>query len=229
MKIYTEFEMADSFLELLKENSLTRLPKFDYVFREVTCPQGIADFVALTSNGLMTQYSFDRVSSIESCCQILTFLKNNSGRTLKYVCSQTGLDIINAKKYIREMIHNGYVREEKGLLYRNIPDVSSHTLSWAFELKLTNWKRAIFQALQYKAFSNYSIVVFPYEKEKVLVKNIHFFKELNVGLLLFDVSEHKIKWLYYPKKDNPISKWHSFFTIGKITNQGSSEKNIDEM
>ena len=89
---------------------------------------------------------------------------------------------------------------------------------WAFELKLADWRRAIFQALQYKAFASYSVTVFPLEKEKILQDNIDVFKELNIGLMLLDIETSKSKWLNRPKKSKPISRWQKLYVFFKVIN-----------
>lgn len=225
MHIYSELDMADSFANCLKSNCIRRLPEFDFAYREVICQQGVADFVGLTSNGLLEKYKFDKLSSVDSCSQILSLLKMNSGRTFEYILKQTSLPESSLNRLLKEMLNNGYIAQNGKSYFRSIPDVSSQVNVWAFELKLSNWKRAIFQALQYKAFANYSVVVFPFEKANLLEKNIHYFKDLNVGVLLFNLQTKNNKWLFYPKKEHPISRWHSFFLIGKITNI-SSEENL---
>lgn len=223
MSVFSEQDMANAFEKSLIEESIVRLPKFDFSFREVTCQQGIADFVCVNSNGLLEEYKFNKMSSIENSSQILALLKINVGRKFDYLIKQTGMSEISLNRHLKEMINKGYVNEINQKFYRCIPDISSNVNIWAFELKLTNWKRAIFQALQYKAFANYSAVVFPFDKSNVLQKNLHFFKELNIGILLYDANTNKNKWLYYPKKERPISKWHSFFLLGRITNQASDD------
>lgn len=227
MNKISEFDMAKSFAETLKEKRISRQQNYDYIFQEVVCQQGIADFVCINTNGLFEKYKFGKVSSMENCSQILSLLKLNTGRTYSFIEQQTGLPTSTLHRTIKEIINYGYVREDSNLLYRCIPDISSKTTTWAFELKLSNWKRALFQALQYKAFANYSVVVFPYDKQNVLKKNLHFFKNLNVGILLFDALEKQSKWLFYPRKETPISRWHSFFLLGRIISQPSEENIIE--
>lgn len=222
---YSEFEMANAFEKALNNNEISRLPNFDFLFREALCQQGIADFIGLNSNGIIDVYKFDSVSSVESCSQILSLLKTNSGRTFDFLQRQTGLSTNSLSRILKEMLSNKYITIENDLFYRCISDISKQINVWAFELKLTNWKRALFQALQYKSVSNYSSVVFPFNKKNILEVNLHFFKELNVGVLLYDLENRHYKWLYYPKKEHPISKWNAFFTLGKLI-QVSSDENI---
>ena len=75
---------------------------------------------------------------------------------------------------------------------------------WAFELKLKNWKRALYQATQYKAFSNSVFTVFPYYKKALLEKNMHYFKNLNIGCLLLDSDTNELFVLNYPQKEQLI-------------------------
>lgn len=220
---YSEFEMANSFEANLNKNRVPRLPSFDCLFREALCQQGIADFVGLNFNEKIDIYKFDNIYSIENYIKILSLLKKKSGRTFKYLQKQTSLSENMLLRILKEMISNKYIKVENNLYYRYVSDVSKQVNVWAFELKLANWKRALFQALQYKSISNYSIVVFPFNKQNVLNNNLHYFKELNVGVLLFDLESEQFKWLYYPKKEHPISKWNSFFTLGKLFQSSSEE------
>ena len=75
---------------------------------------------------------------------------------------------------------------------------------WAFELKLKNWKRALYQATQYKSFSSNVFTVFPNYKKDLLEKNIHYFKNLNIGCILMNTDTNEISILNYPKKEELI-------------------------
>lgn len=127
------------------------------------------------------------------------------------------------------MLNNGLVIEKDDLYFLAVNDDPNKNNIWAFELKLSNWKRALFQALQYKAFANYVAVVLPHEKEKVLQQNLSTFISLNVGVLLFDPKAKKAKWLRRPKKEPSISKWQTLFMLAKISNQYSKENKIPKL
>ncbi len=119
----------------------------------------------------------------------------------------------------KELIDVGLIIQSGNLYYLSGQSKSEVGDIWAFELKLSNWKRAIFQALQYKAFANYSVIVFPIEKEKLLLNNLETFRNLNIGVLLFDIKNQKSQWLVHPKKEKPISKSQTIYLLYKIASK----------
>lgn len=106
---------------------------------------------------------------------------------------------------------------KKGSLYYLNSEIILQEEIWAFELKLADWKRAIFQASQYKAFASYSVAVFPAEKENIIRENIQSFKKLNIGVLIFDLKNKKSKWLSRSKKSKPVSKWQMVYILLKLS------------
>jgi len=65
----------------------------------------------------------------------------------------------------------------------------------AFELKLSNWKRAMGQAFKYLHYSNLSLVVLDEHYVRPALKNIDRFKHFNIGLCSF--SENSDFFVYY--------------------------------
>ena len=223
MNELTELKMSNAFDTALRTSAIKGIPTFEILYKEVICQQGIADFVGLTSDSFVKKYRFVDFTSNESCSLVLSCLKYKAGRSKNYLKKQTDLTDGTLNRVIRELVINKYVVEMDNLYYLAIPNMGAKENTWAFELKLSNWKRAIFQALQYKAFANYSVVVFPFEKEKILKGNMESFQELNIGVLLFSTENHNAKWLCHPKKEKPISKWQTLFLLGKISSQFSQE------
>lgn len=219
--------MANAFDAAIKASFIKGMPAFDLVYREVVCQQGIADFVGITSaTPILMNNDLDELSSIDSSSQILSLLKLNSGRKLKFLSERIGITDATLNRILKELISKKYVVKKDELYYLSRPYNLDKTNIWAFELKLSNWKRAIFQALQYKAFANYSVVVFPLAKEKLLMENLDLFRKLNVGILLFDAETLENKWINHAKKEHSISRWHTMFLLGKLSNQFSHDHSI---
>jgi hypothetical protein len=68
-----------------------------------------------------------------------------------------------------------------------IPDilgVKDDEIKVAIEMKLSNWQRALYQAIIYTTFTNKSYVAMPQKKEKIIKKNIDEFKRWGIGVLL---------------------------------------------
>lgn len=220
---FSELEMSDAFEIILKSSTIRGIPQFDLLYKEVASQQGIPDFVGLTSNYFINKYNFEEISSIESASLILSFLKRKSGRRWKYLKEHTSLSDTTLNRILKELLAHKYITIENNLYYLAVTSIPQGDNIWAFELKLSNWKRALFQALQYKAFANYVVVVFPFEKENILRQNLTAFAEMNVGVLLFDANYCRTKWIRRPRKESPISKWQTLFLLGKIAHQHSQE------
>ncbi|MEX1143201.1 MAG: hypothetical protein WEC16_00025 [Anaerolineales bacterium] len=75
----------------------------------------------------------------------------------------------------------------------------------AFELKLSNWKRALIQAYKYKSFANRSFVLMDAGGVTSAVKNIALFKKAEVGLLSLDTGG-VLETHYYPGHHRPYSE-----------------------
>lgn len=227
MSEITELMMANAFASAINASAIKGLPAFDLVYREVVCQQGVADFVGLTSAApIFINNNLEELSSIDSSSQILSLLKSNSGRRIKFLSERIGITDTTLNRILKELVSKNYVIKKNGLYYLSKPYNLNKTNIWAFELKLSNWKRAIFQALQYKAFANYSVVVFPIAKEKLLRENIDLFQNLNIGVLLFDAETLENKWINHAKKEHSISRWHTMFLLGKLSNQFSHDHSI---
>ena len=227
MSNITETTMANAFNEKIRISAIKGLPAFDLIYREIVCQQGIADFVGLTSASFIRNNAFGELSSLDCSSQVLSLLKYKSGRSIKYLRERTGISEVTMARTLKDMISKNYISFKNDLYYLTNTNIINRTDIWAFELKLSNWKRAIFQALQYKAFANYAVVVFPIKKEKLIKENLESFQKLNIGVLLFDAETSESKWLSRAKKESPMSRWHTLFLLTKMSNQFSQENYFD--
>ena len=221
MSQISELQMSVAFEKLIKSDiHVNGMPKFDLFYKEIVCQQGIADFIGIIYEKKMDRFSFlDNIVSLESGTLVLSLLKHKAPRSEIYLLEKTGLSEKTISRVINELLDKDIIqkiREKTYVISSNlfIPEFDI----WAFELKLSNWKRALFQALQYKAFANYSSIVVPLEKEYLLSKQLPLFRKLNVGIILFDYDKSKIRFLIRPKKEKSTSKWHRFYAMGKLAN-----------
>jgi len=74
----------------------------------------------------------------------------------------------------------------------------------AFELKISDWQRAMMQAHRYRYFANSSIVVLHSDKLKNALEYIDTFKKINVGLWAYNPISSKIITCYTPRPRNPL-------------------------
>lgn len=120
--------------------------------------------------------------------------------------------------FAREIPINGYGIADFVALYFDPQKLSSHErplkiqnfintakpIIRAFELKISNWRKALMQAHRYRYFANVSIVVLPYETLHTASQFIETFKTIKVGLWGFSQSSGHIKPLYTPRPSTPL-------------------------
>ena len=120
--------------------------------------------------------------------------------------------------FSREIPINGYGIADFVALYFDPQKISSNSQSLnifdfinttkpiirAFELKISNWRKALIQAHRYRYFADVSIVVLPYEKLSVASQFIDTFKAIKVGLWGFSKNTSQIKPLFTPRPSTPL-------------------------
>jgi hypothetical protein len=72
----------------------------------------------------------------------------------------------------------------------------------AFEMKLSNWRRAIMQAFRYRAFAEKSFVVLDNAFVRPALRNIEIFQRASIGLISIDYDGNLIRH-YEPKEVTP--------------------------
>lgn len=227
MEKISELQMANAFEELLNSNSgIKGFPNFSSVFREVPCQQGIADFIVVSGN-IISKNSISFIESgnvsLSSSSRIVSLLKSRSPRTEDFIVNSTGLSVNTVKRILKQLEENDIVFQISSGSYVISPKMQTPKVElWAFELKLRDWKRALFQALQYKAFANRTVIVLPEDKLSVAKKNIETFIELNVGLMVFQPIDLSYEIIVKPQKSNPSSKCHNLFALYQIMSEMKS-------
>jgi hypothetical protein len=82
--------------------------------------------------------------------------------------------------------------------------VFSPTL-WAFELKLSDWKRALFQTVQAKSYAHYAMAIFPIEHVEHIRSIVGRFSQMRVGVGVFDMKTRQLQIIAKPQKESPWS------------------------
>jgi predicted transcriptional regulator len=215
----TEQTMADSFGEALITSRVKGLPSFKTVFREFECYQGVADFVALSDRCQQNveDLAFVASMSLRSLSAVLALLKPHAPRTEAYLAETSGLSQGTVRRILGDL-------ETAGLVSRNVrgsaalgPNWVPPSLDiWAFELKLGNWHRALFQCLQYKAFAHQVVVVMPPVKEALLQEHSEAFRASGVGAMTFDPSVGSLRVVIPPLSSRPSSRHHTIFALQRI-------------
>lgn len=134
--------------------------------------------------------------------EILLKIKNKKIISVNYLNNITNhLNCSTQKKIIDYLLKNKIILKEKNREYYCInKNYSPHiNKSVAVEVKLKNWKRALFQAYRYNFVADKSFVVIPEEYSRQAVENILYFKKYNVGLIT--VTNTGINPIFIPRKN----------------------------
>lgn len=203
---------------------------YDMIYKEVEALQGIPDYLGINMSHLY--HGSDKVMQIplvrwRTISIILAFLRQKQFRTPEYIIRNTGFNSKIVMRELNYLCRVGICQKNDAGNFRFSDDFYmpiAHIHS--FELKMSNWKRALFQAVRYKNFSEYVSVVMPIEKEQVLLDNIRAFEECNVGALLFDAEKYVLKTLYRSKKNSTVSLQHLYYMSGKLLIERHSDLRV---
>jgi hypothetical protein len=89
---------------------------------------------------------------------------------------------------------------------------SGHTVR-AFELKMSDWRKALQQASRYRFFAHIPIAVLPAAKSRAALENLEIFQTLRVGLWTFDPKTAVIHPHFTPRAEEPRDTKHHIRTV----------------
>lgn len=216
---YSEEQMGTAFHYYMKHGQMHKIGHCFQIYYEFAAMQGVADFIAVHREGFTWRPS-SVLYKLHTDSMVYSLLKKKAGRSKAYLYENVMAEKKSCNAAISELENAGIIFEKGGLYYQSDMIDNTSTTIWAFELKLSDWKRAIFQCLQYQAYANYSVAVFPDSKFKVLNDNLHYFIDLNIGVLLFNPIDRKGKWLFYPRKSTGKMSEARAYVLLKIHNLG---------
>ena len=95
-------------------------------------------------------------------------------------------------------------------------------VAFAFEMKLSNWKRALAQAFKYRAFAEMAFVILDSQYIDRALKQIDRFETANVGLLSTDI-DGTVRIHHQPNHDIPFCD-HTRASFEKIVSNSLAEE-----
>jgi hypothetical protein len=121
----------------------------------------------------------------------------------------------SAIQHLASLYTNTFCAAELGGLF-GVPDlvIASHLksetgdtsiIAFAFEMKLSDWKRALAQAFRYRAFAEMSFVILDGKFVGRALKQLDKFQTANVGLLSTDV-DGSLRIHHQPRTDLPFCR-----------------------
>ncbi|MGG3888606.1 hypothetical protein [Metabacillus fastidiosus] len=189
----------------------------EVILREFDCWQGRADLISAKIIGEFS-LNFEQAKRISNLtnAQIISLLHYKAPRSFIYIKKRLALTEQTIKRSLKELLNSGIIKiNNKGniLLDSNfiLPKIEFN----AYEAKLHNWKRALYQATQYYGFSHYSSVIMPDKYINPALENIEFFKGNGIGLIGVN-NNGKRKVYLRPIKNQPRRKAFYLVGLGKV-------------
>lgn len=207
-------QMANAFERVLKAPSgLSDIGLFDGIYREISCRQGRPDFIALRNNKnkgiLKPPESTGLVGP-----SILSLLKLKSPRTLNYLVEHSEFSEKSIRQALKELLQTGHVEVTKtGSYIRGEALDFSKSELWAFELKLDNPKRAVFQAQQCRAYADRVIIVVPPGQEINYRRFNQAMNRWHIGLATFDPDNEEFKIIRRGRSTRSYNIQHRIYAI----------------
>ena len=217
--------MADGFEQLLRSGShLPKfLPVFDFVCRELTCWPGRPDFLGI--EGRIPNASNGHTPLSPLACIALSLLKPQARRTEKYIQTRISSDERTTRAVLRALEKRGYVIASGQRTYRLGPASEFIRLEiTAFELKLSNPRRAVYQAIRNKEFSDRSYVVVPPKNARGYAPFSPAIDRWGIGLLTYDLETGRIKTISKSRTLQPPDRAQAIRSRSRIASEAVSEE-----
>lgn len=221
----TEAEMSQSFRRALRSGMIHPGAVTNSV-AELSAQDGIADYV-LTPTNLVGQkldwiFRLAQFVTTPAAASIVASLRTPEKKSVERIAGETGLSgktvsSILARIVSKDGMANGSA-QDGFRLRRAVRDYDIEL--WAYELKLKNWKRAMYQAIQYKTFAHRVLIVLPVEARHVVASKISLLKRYGVGLLILDSRTDSIELLVRPRRSRPRSLGHYLYALSVFARRG---------
>lgn len=187
----SELELQNKFINLMKQDKQDHT----YISDEFNARFGNVDIVKVKydNNTPLTKKQANILSNI-AAARIVGYLHKKSMRTLSYLIKNSGY----TEEYILSILSklkSANIIDEPNC-YRYIINEQFEfpkLIFSSYEAKLTDWQKAISQAIKNQAFSSESYVVMP-EKiaKKLSLTKKNYFSSYNVGLIAVNNNKYKI-------------------------------------
>lgn len=174
-----------------------------HVFNEYNSSHGIADLVVVSAKKARNEPILKRPAIALDWVYLLSTLSMESEYTIQEMQEWLGVSRRTVAIKMTEYLKAGFLTQTAARTYRKVKEYRPIVKDIvAIEAKLSNWRKALSQALRYRFFSHFSFVLLDAARAKAAVANMDIFEEYDIGLVTYD---HDTKWLfvhYCPKSRN---------------------------
>ena len=218
------FEMA------LHDRSQTNDSPSRMLLRELDGLQGRADLVDARIQELPNTIKLGELAtSLRSPtkARLLAALRYRAPRTMAYLARATGLSNHSLGRHVRQLESSGLVK-----IHGNLAVSLGCRLPWdmvdivAYEGKLSNWRRALHQALGYRSFSRSVWVVVPASRTRHAKKLATVFQTNGIGLMAIEDDGNMHIEIRSKQHRRPASRRFYLMAVGAVLNRFVEEKGV---
>ena len=167
---------------------------------------GNIDLVEISNHSLPFTNEQCKILSKPSCAKIFIRLKNKRPISKEKLLIGLGISNSTFEKSLSELIKGGLVSKENNLYYRNVNFFFPNVIINGYEAKLTDYNKALYQAIANKEFVDYSYMVFPLNvANNILSKHKDTIESNDLGLV--GVSKSTTITLIKPNKNSHIKPY----------------------
>jgi hypothetical protein len=220
MSQITEEQLSETFVKLLRRGVTGQLPSASSTRRELVCQQGRPDFVGSPTdpNALdpESRILFSSVLTNPALARVLAMVPARAPRTELYLQSHLGMPQSAIRRNLEILEESGMLKRTGTNSYvRDMTSLGSQVQLWAFELKVKNWQRALYQGMLYRAFAHRVTVVFAERWGHLVEENVMSFRRMGIGLVSLGEDEDSWRVILQPKTAPPRSQFHYLYALGK--------------
>lgn len=216
----TEAQMGRRFRSVLKAGSKP-LDSFDRVAVEVDFCHGRPDFVGVKGARRRTRtlpgiFAGTKIP-LSHIARVLTVLER--GRVISQVdlSQSTAVSLTGIRRILHPLERLGAVCTDDTDVVRVVAlDRIERPDLWAFELKLDDWKRCLFQTLVCRSYAAKVTAVFPAAKIKHITQIAPTFAQHGIGVMLFEPMTQVLETVVDTRPQTPLSSYNAWLSCFAI-------------
>jgi hypothetical protein len=157
-----------------------------------------------------------RLLRLPSVAELMARLHARRGADTTTLRRSTGFSEKVIKLQLANLAKAGVAKRTRAGMFRLTPGFRVPRVEvWAFEAKTHDWRRALYQALQYRGFAHRIYVVMPLARRALVRKHQPTFRRFGVGVVLID-ERNRLRCMIAAQPRAPRSRVMHLRVVGEI-------------
>lgn len=214
--IHTEADLVDAFVAMPERNAVDAA-----VVREFETLAGIPDlvFVETSPRGVDLRAELEASGApTNGHANVMTCLSRRRPHTIDYIVSRSGLGYGYVRRIVSDLKQAGLAEvTNTGSVILAASYCPPRIRFTAIEFKLSDWRRALSQAVRHQSFADKTLVIMPMSRENSLRQAASTFRDYGVGSAVFDPGSCRVKYIVRPRPRRRVSERIYLDAVGRAT------------